>query len=96
MVAWALGLVTIAGGVCLVAGFLTPGAGVCAGLGTIVIVWSDSPVLAGGLTIDSVTGFFVLADAAALVLLGPGALSMDARLFGRREIVIPHVPRAGR
>ena len=25
----------------------------------------------------------------ALVLLGPGALSLDARLFGRREIIIP-------
>jgi hypothetical protein len=27
--------------------------------------------------------------AAALVLLGPGALSLDARWFGRREIIIP-------
>jgi hypothetical protein len=26
---------------------------------------------------------------AAQVLLGPGAFSVDARLFGRREIVIP-------
>jgi uncharacterized membrane protein YphA (DoxX/SURF4 family) len=24
-----------------------------------------------------------------LVLLGPGAYSLDARLFGRREIIIP-------
>ena len=27
--------------------------------------------------------------AVALVCMGPGALSLDARLFGRREIVIP-------
>ena len=27
--------------------------------------------------------------AAALILLGPGAFSIDARLFGRREITIP-------
>jgi hypothetical protein len=27
------------------------------------------------------------------MLLGPGALSVDARLFGRREIVIPHQPQ---
>ncbi len=27
--------------------------------------------------------------AAAVVLRGPGALSLDARLFGRREITIP-------
>jgi uncharacterized membrane protein YphA (DoxX/SURF4 family) len=25
----------------------------------------------------------------ALVCLGPGAFSLDARLFGRREIIIP-------
>jgi hypothetical protein len=31
--------------------------------------------------------------AAAVVLLGPGAFSLDARFFGRREIVIPHVSR---
>lgn len=26
----------------------------------------------------------------AVLLLGPGAFSIDARLFGRREIIIPH------
>jgi hypothetical protein len=36
---------------------------------------------------------FLVAVAAALVLLGPGALSIDARLFGRREIVVPRAPR---
>jgi hypothetical protein len=30
---------------------------------------------------------------AALVLTGPGAFSLDARLFGRREIIIPPPPR---
>jgi uncharacterized membrane protein YphA (DoxX/SURF4 family) len=29
--------------------------------------------------------------AVAVALLGPGAFSLDARLFGRREIVIPPV-----
>jgi hypothetical protein len=27
--------------------------------------------------------------AVALICLGPGAFSLDARLFGRREIIIP-------
>jgi uncharacterized membrane protein YphA (DoxX/SURF4 family) len=34
--------------------------------------------------------------ATAVVLLGPGALSMDARLFGRREIIIPPSARPAR
>jgi len=28
----------------------------------------------------------------AIVILGPGAFSIDARLFGRREIIIPPAP----
>jgi hypothetical protein len=34
--------------------------------------------------------------AAALACLGPGAFSLDARRFGRREIVVPHIPRPPR
>jgi hypothetical protein len=32
-------------------------------------------------------------DAVALAMLGPGAHSVDARLFGRREIIIPDCRR---
>jgi hypothetical protein len=36
----------------------------------------------------------VLIDAVSIVLLGPGAFSVDARLFGRREIHIRESYRA--
>ena len=39
--------------------------------------------------IGALTAFNLAAISAALVLLGPGAFSLDARLFGRREIIIP-------
>jgi hypothetical protein len=42
--------------------------------------------------VDRVAAVILIVDAAALTLLGPGALSLDARLFGRREIIIPHDP----
>ncbi len=38
---------------------------------------------------DPVAGSFVLAVMAALGLLGAGAYSLDARLYGRREVVVP-------
>jgi hypothetical protein len=36
----------------------------------------------------------MVVDATAIALLGPGAFSLDARLFGRREILIPPDPRS--
>ncbi len=39
--------------------------------------------------ISALAAFNLAAMSAALVLLGPGAFSLDARLFGRREIIIP-------
>ena len=39
--------------------------------------------------ISAFAAFNLAAISAALVLLGPGAFSLDARLFGRREIIIP-------
>jgi hypothetical protein len=32
----------------------------------------------------------------AIALLGPGAISLDAALFGRREIAIPPMPEGAR
>ena len=39
--------------------------------------------------LDGVTAVVRLAVTVAIGLLGPGAFSIDARLFGRREIFIP-------
>jgi uncharacterized membrane protein YphA (DoxX/SURF4 family) len=39
--------------------------------------------------ISTLAAFNMAAISAALILLGPGAFSLDARLFGRREIIIP-------
>ena len=38
---------------------------------------------------DTINQCFVLIVIAALGMLGPGAYSMDARMYGRRQVVVP-------
>ena len=42
-----------------------------------------------------VIAMFAAIESAAILLLGPGAISIDAKLFGRREIIVPHKKREG-
>jgi uncharacterized membrane protein YphA (DoxX/SURF4 family) len=76
-------------GLGLVAGFLTPAAAAGVGVSTLAIAVA-SPALIGTSFAAHWQGVgLVAADALALAMLGPGAHSVDAWLFGRREIVIP-------
>jgi len=85
----AVGLLTSASGVLLMIGYLTPFAGVLAGLFCVgsALSWFSAPSLE--LFEAKLTATLATAIAVALVCLGPGAFSLDARLFGRREIIIP-------
>jgi uncharacterized membrane protein YphA (DoxX/SURF4 family) len=90
------GLIVIASGVSLLIGFLTPVAGVLMALATIGIARSWVPPATSNLFNTPLPAFLVVIIAAAITLLGPGSLSVDRRLFGRREIIIPHSPRMPR
>ena len=90
------GVLTCAAGVLLLIGFLTPivaivVAAFAAGVG---LSWlpPQTPTL-----FDSRLSFiFAFAMLVTIVGLGPGAFSLDARLFGRREILIPpRTPKSG-
>ena len=59
---------------------------VAAGYALVLLMPFEAAVLPH---LDSVAAVIGLAAAAGLGLLGPGAFSIDARLFGRREIFIP-------
>jgi uncharacterized membrane protein YphA (DoxX/SURF4 family) len=85
---WVVGLLALVSGASLLIGFLTPGAGIVAGSSIIIAAswFPEGPAP----SVDRVGAVCIAAVAVALVLLGPGALSVDARLFGRREIVFPH------
>lgn len=70
-----IGLIAIISAALLAAGFLTP---VAAALSVLSALFADGPGHA-----------YLIVVSVAVFLLGPGAYSIDARLFGRREIVIP-------
>jgi uncharacterized membrane protein YphA (DoxX/SURF4 family) len=82
--------------VALLLGVLTPIAGILAAL--INLLTAISLPLAQGANTHAGTfaAIDVLVMSIAIVLLGPGAYSADARLFGRREITIPESPRPQR
>lgn len=86
---WVIASVLIISGVALVIGFLTPfaslGIGLC--LLGMALSWFPEPPF-GGLAAPLLV-VVVVVIAVGIGLLGPGGFSIDGRLFGRREIVIP-------
>jgi uncharacterized membrane protein YphA (DoxX/SURF4 family) len=87
------GLLLVITGACLLIGFLTPIVSVLAGLACIASTISLLPPPPGNLFDGALVSLEMMVMAVAVALLGPGAFSLDARLFGRREIVIPSSPR---
>jgi hypothetical protein len=75
-------------GVALTLGLLTPVCGTLIGLGYALVLFVPS-VRAVLPHLDGPAAALGLAAAAGLAMFGPGAFSIDARLFGRREIFIP-------
>ena len=82
-VEWIGPVLLMAAGGLLIAGLVTPLASVLAAV---------TMATAGDLQDVSWT-VPVMAILVCLILQGPGAYSIDARLFGRREIIIPPAPR---
>lgn len=79
VVGWIVVALSLASAACLLAGFMTPVAAIAVTAGASAFALSG-PLPA---TIELV----VLGI--AIALLGPGAFSVDARMFGRREILLP-------
>jgi uncharacterized membrane protein YphA (DoxX/SURF4 family) len=88
----ALAGLAVLSGLGLVAGFLTPGAAAGVSLSTLAIAAASTTPVGATLAAQWQGVGLVATDALALAMLGPGALSIDAWLFGRREIVIPAAP----
>ena len=78
---WWIVVLLLASAGCLLFGFVTPVAAGLIGLTSLgLAVWT---------TPYPFQELEVLVLAVVIALLGPGAFSIDARMFGRREILIP-------
>jgi uncharacterized membrane protein YphA (DoxX/SURF4 family) len=88
-----LGALMAVSGVMLVLGFLTPAVGIVIGLVMTGTAFSWLPSGTRNLFDGSLPALLAGSVSVAIVLLGPGAFSVDARLFGRREIIIPPFSR---
>ena len=89
MSVWAFGSLAIAVGASIFVGFLTLVASAAATVGYLMTGVSSFLMTEGNNHIGTLAACNLAAISAALALLGPGAFSLDARLFGRREIIIP-------
>jgi uncharacterized membrane protein YphA (DoxX/SURF4 family) len=88
---WAkiVGALSVAIGVSLLLGIFTPiGSGLIA-LSSLGISLSWLPATCPGAFHFNLSAFYIIVIAAAIIFLGPGAFSLDSRLFGRREIQFP-------
>ena len=86
----------IAGGL-LLAGFFTPFTALVLGLNLIGLAVAAIPAPTPNLFDSQPALIFGLTMIAAVIGVGPGRYSVDARVFGRREIIIPlrNGPRNG-
>ncbi len=90
--AWLLALLAFSSGILLLIGCLTRIAAVVASIACAsgVFAWAPAPSL--DFFTARLPGILVAVVALALICLGPGAFSVDAIRFGRREVVIPKNP----
>ena len=89
-----LGLLLAAAGAFLLAGLLTPLASLVVAILTIAVGETLLSPPRINLFNAPLPAAVVTVVAVAVSLLGPGWLSLDCRLFGRREIIIPRAPES--
>ena len=89
LAAWGLAAITFGAGAFLLAGLMTPFVAVFAAAGGIGIALSWIPLPSQAVFDSYLAMINLIVLSTAIALLGPGAYSLDARMFGRREITIP-------
>jgi uncharacterized membrane protein YphA (DoxX/SURF4 family) len=86
---WFMALSSFVAGTLILVGFLTPVAGFFVAAGAAGVELSLLPACTPTAFESKISVIFGLTMLVTIIGLGPGAISVDARVFGRREIVIP-------
>jgi uncharacterized membrane protein YphA (DoxX/SURF4 family) len=93
---WGLAVLAFTGAGFLLAGLMTPFVAVLvaiSGIGS-ALAWIPLPIQDLFDSYLAIINLIVLSI--AIAFLGPGAFSLDARMFGRREITIPSSSHSSR
>jgi uncharacterized membrane protein YphA (DoxX/SURF4 family) len=88
---WSFAAVLCLGGAALTAGVLTVFAGAAVGIAELVTASSLLPFPTNLLAHSQAASALVILMTISVILIGPGAFSIDSRLFGLREVRIPPV-----
>lgn len=88
---WSIAIVMCLGGGALILGALTVLTSLTIGVAEMGVACSLLPSLPPALSHSQAGSVHVIAMTIAVILIGPGAFSIDARLFGLREVKIPSV-----
>lgn len=86
---WIVGAVAMLSALCLVLGLFTPVVSLLVAVGVVGARLCGLLASATNFFFENLIVTHIAVTSFALLLLGPGAFSMDARFFGRREIIIP-------
>jgi len=87
--AWIAESLAVVAGISMLIGILTPFAATLIGILTIRMWSSITQMNLQTQIAPKPILVFIVAVAATVAIVGPGAFSVDARLFGLREIIIP-------
>ena len=88
---WTVGIAMLALGGLFMVGLLTPLVAIFGIMGGLLAAFSVIPSCASSLSQSSYALLLVATILIEVLLGGPGAYSIDARLFGPREIIIPRI-----
>jgi hypothetical protein len=88
---WVVGVGTLVLGGLFAVGLLTPVVALSGIVGGLLVAFSVIPGCSSTLSQSSYALLLVATTLVEVLLGGPGAYSIDARLFGPREIIIPRI-----